>query len=348
LYFARSSDGGAHWSSPVRVTDREHDIKPHAEASPRMVAMSGTIALFWPNNIEIPGRRFPASHMRFSRSTDGGARWTSAVTLNDDTARALAGHTFHGATARGDTLIVAWLDSRTGAQPAAGDTSVHHDGDATIYTARSADRGASWAAQNGVYWGDACPCCRVALASAPDGRILAAWRGHFEGSVRDPVVATLAPAPGEPTRVRADGWVFQGCPHTGPALAVDAKGGLHVAWFTGKQGGAGVFYATSGAAGEFTAAVPLLTAETLPAAHPAITLTDAGPLIAVNLDAQGRRTLTIATVEDGKVATHMVPDTEGADHPHVIAMPDGNALVAWTEKASGGSRIRLARVKVGE
>ncbi|MGH7468076.1 MAG: sialidase family protein [Longimicrobiales bacterium] len=349
LYFARSGDGGASWSAPVRVTDRAHDIKPHAEASARMVAVNGAIALFWPNNIEVPGRRFPASHMRFSRSTDGGRSWTSAITLNDDTASALAGHTFHGATARGDTMIVAWLDSRTGAQPAHGDTAVHHDGDATIYTAVSADRGVSWAAQNGVYWGNACPCCRVSLASAPDGRVLAAWRGHFEGSVRDPVVATLSPARGAPTRVRADGWVFQGCPHTGPALAIDDTGSLHVAWFTGKEGGAGVFYArTSGASSAFGTALPLLTAESLPAAHPAITMTRAGAVIAMNLDPNGRRALTIATVREGTATTHVVPNTEGADHPHLIALPDGNALVAWTEKMAGAVRIRLARVVAGE
>src|SRR5512145_2501243 len=71
LYFARSSDRGAHWSAPVRVTDQQHDIRPHAEASAQMIVAGGTIALFWPSHIVVPGRRFPASHMRFSRSPDG-------------------------------------------------------------------------------------------------------------------------------------------------------------------------------------------------------------------------------------------------------------------------------------
>ena len=345
LYFARSSDRGASWSAPVRVTDREHDIRPHAEASPRMIVASGAIALFWPNHIEVPGRRFPASHMRFSRSLDGGKSWSAARTLNDDTTRALAGHTFHGAITRGDTMFVAWLDSRAGAEPAAhGDSAVHHDGDATIYTAVSGDRGETWSAQNQKNWGDACPCCRVSLASTHDGRILAAWRGHFEGSVRDPVVATLAPAPSEPTRIRADGWVFQGCPHTGPAIASAEDGTTHVAWFTGKEGGAGVFYAHSlKGSEEFAQPVSLLTNQTLPAAHPALALTRNGPLIAINLDANGQRVLTLATVHSGKAVTQVVPNSAGADHPQLAVLPDGDALVAWTEKKAA-SAIRLALV----
>jgi hypothetical protein len=347
LYFARSNDRGSTWSAPVRVTDREHDIVPHAEASPRMAATDGVIALFWPNHIAVKGRRFPASHMRFSRSIDGGRNWSPALTLNDDTTRALAGHTFHGATAVGnDTLIVAWLDSRSGVAPAAeGDPAVHHDGDATIYTALSADRGASWSAQNRMNWDDACPCCRVSLAAAPDGSVLAAWRGHFEGSVRDPVVARLAPTRAEPRRIRADGWVFQGCPHTGPALAVDQTGATHVAWFTGKEGGAGVFYAAANSSTQdFAEPIALLTGANLPAAHPAIALTSAGPLVVMNLDARGQRALTLARIHEGKAQVNTVPNTSGADHPDAVALPDGHALVAWTEKQAG-SRIRMALVK---
>jgi hypothetical protein len=306
--------------------------------------------LFWPNHIEVPGRRFPASHMRFSRSIDGGRTWSAATILNDDTTAALAGHTFHGATAVGsDTLIVAWLDSRTGAEPAEGDSVVHHEGDATIYTAISRDGGASWEARNHARWGRACPCCRVALATTRDGHVLAAWRGHFDGSVRDPVVADLLPTSGEPKRIRADGWVFQGCPHTGPALAVDDAGAAHVAWFTGKEGGAGVFYAREGAGADaFEEAVPLLTAETLPAAHPALVLTASGPLIAINLAANGQRALTLARISNGKAFSTVVPNTAGADHPHLVTLPDGSALVAWTEQKAGASRIRLAAVQPGK
>jgi hypothetical protein len=345
LYFARSANGGDTWSTPTRITQTDHEVEPHAEASPRLVAGRGAIGIFWPHSIDVPGRRFPASHLRFSRSADGGRTWSSAVTLNDDTARVLAGHTFHGATALGDsTFMVAWLDSRAGSEPHEGDTAVHHDGDATIYLAVSKDLGASWSPSNTRLWGDACPCCRVALVTRPDGAVVAAWRGHFDGSVRDPVIATVAPAPATPRRVSVDGWVFQGCPHTGPALASAADGSLHVAWFTGKEGGAGIFYSRSSDGSSFDRPVPLLTGAGLPAAHPAVLPSAKGALVAINLDTRGARALTIARVDENqRVERYVVPRSEGADHPQWAALPT-RAVLAWTEKTSAGTRIRMGSV----
>jgi hypothetical protein len=344
LYFARSRDAGASWSDPVRVTQHAGEIEPHAEASPRLVAKGGVVGVFWPHSIPVAGRRFPASHLQFSRSTDGGRTWSSTITLNDDTAQALAGHTFHGATTIGDsTFLVAWLDSRVGAK-ASGDSSHHHEGDATIYTATSRDLGRTWAASNTRHWGGACPCCRVSLVSNKDGSVLAGWRGHFPGSVRDPVVARLGAPASTPQRVSVDGWVFQGCPHTGPALTADAGGTPHVAWFTGKEGGAGIFYARGKADGSFGSAVPLITGAALPAAHPAIAANGNQVWVAINLDGRGGRTLTIARIDqDQKVGLFQMPESEGADHPQLIAWQD-RAIVAWTEKKGDGSSIKLAKL----
>jgi hypothetical protein len=69
-------------------------------------------------------------------------------------------------------------------------------------------------------------------------------------------------------RVAADDWLFDGCPHAGPSLALDAQDRLHVAWWTGKPGGAGVYYARSSDAGTtFSAPVPLGVADQSRPAH---------------------------------------------------------------------------------
>jgi hypothetical protein len=48
-----------------------------------------------------------------------------------------------------------------------------------------------------------------------------------------------------PVRVHQDQWVYPGCPHAGPSLAVDSAGTLHVVWYTGAEGRAGLYLVRS-------------------------------------------------------------------------------------------------------
>jgi hypothetical protein len=361
VWFSRSSDQGLTWSAPVRVTDRAHDVHPHGEASTRLVVSPrGVLAAVWATSIEVPGRQWPASNVRFSRSIDGGRTWSRSVTLNDDTTGAPGGHTFHGAAWSGDSsLLVAWLDERGGAAP--GDSADdgahpgHHpeaelEADARIYLASSSNSGARWG-PNQPLWGAACPCCRVSLARGPDGQVVAAWRKHFPGSVRDPVVAPLVRgrSPAVETRVATDGWVYPGCPHTGPGVTVDAHGTTHVAWLTGKTNGEGVFYARAPAGAAFGSPVEVIGGRMT--AHPRVAARPAGgAIVAVDVDSRQFIGLLLAEISaDGRVTARRKVSSElGADHPDVIALPDSTVLVAWTQKEkvgeAAGTRIRMLRV----
>jgi hypothetical protein len=334
LRLARSSNGGETWSAPVVVTTSLDEVHPHAEASPRLVTARNVVGVFWPKQQHIPGRRFPASAMRFARSTDGGRTFQPAVTLNDDTTgTAPAGHTFHGATVVGDTsFVVAWLDSRQVVEATHGMEAQHHEGSSYVFSTASHDLGATWAPANRKFWGNACPCCRVSLAPAGND-VMAAWRGHFAGDVRDVVIAKLASS-SKPERVHADNWVFPGCPHSGPALAIDGED-AHIAWFTGAPGKMGVYYMKRG--GE---PVRVLGGEQLPTGHPALALDGGDAIVAVNLNAAGARVLTLARISGGKVTTYEVPNSDGADHPQILRVANGSAIVAWTQD----SRLRLAQV----
>ena len=350
LFFARSHDTGATWTDPVRIAGGGNEVKPHGQASPRLVAANGVVVVVWPSNIVVEGRRFPASHMRFSRSTDGGRTWSAPVTLNDDTTSALAGHTFHGAAfVPPSTIAVAWLDSRSDASAAPMSDDMHHaehDGDATVYMTTSKDLGATWAAQNTKLWGDACPCCRVSLAARPDGQIVAAWRSHLPGDVRDPVVALIGDTVTQPARVSNDNWVFAGCPHTGPGLQVGDDGTTRAAWYSVTDGRSGIFYSeTDGESLEFREPVEIVRAGALPTGHPVVAANGRNTFVAYDVGPAGKQELLVARVAGGSAKSTVLEGSAGADHPQIIVLEDGRAVVAWAEKRGKKSEARLALVE---
>jgi len=358
LYAARSAESGA-WSRPVRVAggeDQPDEVHPHGESSPRLVAgPSNHLALVWPNNIKVEGRKWPATMLRFSRSSDGGRTWSTPITLNDDTTRALVSHQFHGATLVGDSgLAVAWLDERAAVAPLAtgadGDAEHATEPDAQIYLTTSHDFGRSWE-PNRKGWDAACPCCRVSLARSIDGQAVAGWRKHFPGNVRDVVTAIISEQSGEPERVHPDDWVYEGCPHSGPAIATGADTSTHVVWYNGKQGAAGVYYARR-AGGKITVpAVSLVQGEALGVAHPAVVaLPTGGALAAHDVSPDGKRLIHLAQVlPNGKVgAEQRVPGSEDGKYPQLAVLDSTTAVVAWTEAKGEGIRMRLAQISLTE
>ena len=354
LYAARSADGGRKWSSPVRVAggaEAPEEVHPHGESSPRLVVAPGRrVALIWPNNMAVPGRKWPAAMLRFARSSDGGLYWSRPITLNDDTTRAPVSHQFHGAAWSGDSgLTVAWLDEREVAEPLASGSDGHAEHaaepDASIYLATSPDFGRSWG-PNRRGWAAACPCCRVSLARGKGGQAVAAWRQHFPGNVRDVVTAVAGDRSTEPKRVHQDDWAYAGCPHTGPAIATGGDGTVHVAWYTGKEGRPGVYYArqTPNGAGP---AVELVTGRGLGVAHPAVVaLPDGGALASYDVSADGKRKISLARVlPSGRLGGRLVVEgSEEGKYPQLAILGDTTAVVAWTSSVGNGSRMGLARV----
>ncbi len=354
IHFARSSDAGATWSVPVLVTPAPGDASPpHGESSPRLVAArGGRLAIFWSRDVPAPGRQWPGSNMRMARSLDGGSRWQPAQTLNDDSTGAPGTHTFFGAAAVGDsTLVAAWLDERepgalSGHQHRLPDTSHEptSEADARIFVARSDDFGEHWGRDAGV-WGAVCPCCRVSLAPTSDGQVVAAWRQHFPGNIRDIVSASLVPV-AAPARVSEDGWEYPGCPHTGPAIAVDTAGTRHIVWYTGKQGRAGVYYARVTPGSAPSAPVGLAVARTLATAHASVAIaSEGGVLAAWDMSPDGHRMIQLARIDAaGRLArTISVPGSTDGRYPQLEVLGDSTAVVAWTQ----GDSVRVVRVHLG-
>jgi hypothetical protein len=317
-------DGG----TPVELRDTLGSIEPHGEAPPKIAwSRDGALHVLYVVSRSVPGRRFPASALRMQHSADGGATWAGPVTVTDDST--FGSHNFHALHAGGDGAVyVSWLDGRLGTS--------------AVYLTRSTDGGRTFEPNRAVSQSEACPCCRTALASGADGSLYIAWRTVMPGNVRDIVVARSMDGGAtwsEPRRVHADDWVFEACPHAGPALSVDSTGALHASWWTGKEGMAGVYYARSADGGEtFSTPVPLGVAERSRPAHVQLAVDAGGRTVAAVWD---DGTLPVSRVvvrvsnDGGETFGAAVPlsaEDRAAGFP-VLGLAGDSVVVAWSEQS---------------
>lgn len=276
-WMVRVGDSGA--GEPVRINDVPGDAAPHLQAPAQIVAGSeGLVMVLWTKNTPRPEERFPASDLRVARSTDGGRSFQPAIYLNDDAGGELSSHTFHDMTLLPDgTPVALWLDGRLPPEP---DDTDGYEGP-EVRMAMGAHHGEGFG-ENRIVAHDTCPCCRSELVTDGEGTLYAAWRTVLPGSIRDIVVARSVDGGAswsDPTRVHADDWVFEGCPHAGPAMTVDEQGRLHVAWYTGAEGRQGLWYAASVDGGvTFDTPTPLLDNQVAPPSIVSLAADGAGSL----------------------------------------------------------------------
>jgi hypothetical protein len=319
----------------VTIHDQLGAIEAHGEAPPQLAADSaGAISVLYAVGKEVPGERFPVSALRFVRSVDQGRSWSKPVTVNDGTE--FGSHNFHALTvAPRGMLLATWLDARQG-----------HSG---VWMSRSMDGGRTWEANRPIYSEPTCPCCRTSVAVAANGTIYVAWRAILPGDVRD-VVVTRSTDGGRswarPARPRADGWVYPGCPHAGPSLEVDAEGGVHVAWWTGKEGGAGVYHARSMDEGRSFTAQPIEVGDRARPAHVQLAVAQGGGIYVAWDDGLSEmpRVLVRRSEDAGKTFGHAEVLSEpgvAASFP-VVAVYGDSVAVAWSQTTAAEHRAKLA------
>jgi hypothetical protein len=243
----------------------------------------------------------------------------------DDFAASRSFHALH--VAADGSLYVAWLEGS-------------HHGSGT-YLTRSTDGGATWTPAVKVGSGESCPCCRTAIATAADGTLYLAWRSVLPGNIRDIVVARSddhGATWSTPVRPHADGWVIDACPHAGPSMQVDSHGRLHIAWWTGKEGAAGAYYARSDDGGRtFGAPVALRTAESSAPSHVQLALAGDSTVVVAWDDGtvQTPRVLLRVSRDGGSSfgeATVASSEGRAATFP-VLAVGAGALTVGWSEQA---------------
>jgi hypothetical protein len=216
----------------------------------------------------------------------------------------------------------------------------------SLYTSVVGDPASVRAVASGV-----CYCCKTAAAAAADGTVYAAWRHVYPGSIRD-IASTLSRDGGRtfapPVKVSDDGWVLNGCPDDGPALAVDAQSRLHVVWPTVVKDARGaetlaLFYATSRDGRTFTPRQRVAT-EGVPH-HPQIAAApDGSVVLAWDESGNGPRRVAFARAAAGKPGEFTrLPDRGPGIYPVVAATVDG-VVAAWTTGTGANTQIRIERL----
>lgn len=346
VFMVRIPPGGEP-EPPVRVNDVPGDATPHEQA-PAQVAVGpgGEVYVMWQKRRPWEGRRFGTTALRMARSTDGGRTFGAAIDVADWDGPVPASHTFHTllVTPEG-TVVASWLDGRAALEQAAAGIEGPDPG-TEVRVAVSLDGGRSFGASTRVA-SNVCPCCRTALARGADGALYVAWRNIWPGEggtqVRDLAVARSDDGGvtfGAPVRIHADGWVHDGCPHAGPALAVDGRGELHALWYTGTPAGPGVFHARSGDRGEhFGEATPLVQGEWVPPSRVALVGRPDGSVLAAweerrdDPPAFGRATIRSGGAPGaGEYAPGTFPSLASGSNVEAVVWLDGEAVHVLVEE----------------
>jgi BNR repeat-like domain len=245
---ARFGRDGVMRGSPVRVNRQPGVATAWRGDQPSLsVAGDGSVYVLWTPRVDSGSEH--GTDLYLSTSNDGGQSFATEVKINDD--KVPGPHGMHSlAVAKDGRIYAGWLDERNvhAPKPSAKGEGHHMESNRDFFIAYSTDGGRSFSVNRRVA-SEACPCCKTSLAVSPDGTLYAGWRQVLPGSYRHIAVASSTDGGASfsaPVIVSDDRWVLQGCPVSGPSLAVDANGSLKVLWYAaGEAAAPGLYFAES-------------------------------------------------------------------------------------------------------
>ena len=222
VWFARSTDGGATFTAPVRVNNETGSVWGFAISKPRvLVSNDGVIHVFYPGNSVDRKNGKPIVLPMYARSTDNGRTFAAPVSLgsvpDSDHSDIVSGglsnaECFGTITIDGRGGVYAyWIDTRDMAKDSP---------NGKIFSAVSYYNGRSFGKDFEVFPADACPCCQT-TATTQEGRIYMGSRQVSPEGNRDSAIA-ISTDRGKSfqPRVRWGGasWKIEGCPLKPTAL----------------------------------------------------------------------------------------------------------------------------------
>lgn len=341
LYFSRSEDGGASWSTPVRVNDTDGEVWGFSVSKPRIeVGPTGTIHVFYPANDRSDSLDKDVVSARYRRSTDNGKSFSAPITMNrpvlkdreDVLGEGLASTNSFGTmgVAPDGTVIAAWQNIATMRDSTDG-------ADAIVVVSK--DDGKTFSEEILAVGGNnICPCCQLTLAFGEDSTALMGLRYLFEDG-RDSQVARSTNGGSNFSmagRLDLDPWPINGCPLKPTELAVDG-GNVYAATYTGGEANPGLYFTVSTDGGDSFSGKRQVHSEAAVADAPALTVDKAGNVRLVwhAKVEKGRRIFTATSTDQGKtLSTPMeIATPEGKSmFPATAVAPNGDVYVTWQQE----------------
>ena len=245
VLLARFDSEGATTSSAVMVNQQAGVATAWRGDPPSVAVADKSVYVLWTARVEANGKK--GTDLYLSVSHDQGKTFASAVKVNDD--KLPGPHGMHSlAVAADGKIYAAWLDERniSAPKPSKHAGGHHMESNREFFVAHSTDGGKTFSANRKVAE-NVCPCCKTALAVAPDGTLYASWRQVLPGNFRHIAVASSSDGGASfssPVIVSDDKWMLQGCPVSGPSLSADASGTLKVVWYAaGENAAPGLYFA---------------------------------------------------------------------------------------------------------
>ena len=309
--------------------------------------------------IAVFGKKFLGEKNRFAGaiyytvSTDKGRSWSKPEFLHSDTAHHYGRSFFDVATLKNGEVGAVWLDGRFGKS---------EEGSAIFFN--STTKGQGFGTDRLIEKGT-CECCRTDLQVDPEGNLHLAYRkilfpDELMGKqVRDMVYTTSKDncQTFSPFKlISKDNWAIEGCPHTGPSLAVsDKKAGA--IWFS--AGGAPGLYFTQLAQQEKFAPRKMISSA---GRHPQMLSLADSRLVTVweegatdhssggghgGHGTSSASQVVVNLIKDGEIEKNLFrSDGTFADHHAVFTAVKGGVILAWIRDENNRSGINYTFISM--
>ena len=325
LYYWFSADAGASWRPPLRLGfAADGKIMSRRGDEAQIAAAGRRIAVLWRRGGGLPG----AGAFVSAYSADGGAHWRRGQqpALGDATGNQSYADL---AADRAGNFHAVWLDDRE-----------ENGNTQGLRYARSVDGGRRWQGEATL---DAavCTCCWNRVAALPGGRVAVLYRDDDPHDMRLALSADAGRSWRNLAAVGAFDWRFNGCPHCGGGIAAGPgePWPLHGVVWSGKDGAEGLYYLRSDDRGGHWSP-PLRIGDGRSRESDIAALADGR--VGVVYAAAGEGAQFTQSADGGKSWSPPLLLGAAADHPRILATPQGFRAF-WTEKRAAGGRVWAMR-----